>query len=81
MDELLGPPPGSHTFDNEWQLLAARLGGDWATCKGLAPPPPLARSLALLPLPLICSQHLGFLSLTLIFYSPISSLNVPRVHI
>lgn len=44
MDELLGPPPGSRTFDNEWQLLAARLGGDWATCKGLAPPPPGALS-------------------------------------
>lgn len=44
MDEPLGPPPGSRTFDNEWQLLAARLGGDWATCIGLAPPPPLALS-------------------------------------
>lgn len=28
MDGLLGPAPGSRTFDNEWQLLPARLGGD-----------------------------------------------------
>lgn len=53
MDELLGPPPGSRTFDNEWQLLAARLGGDWATCMGLAPPPPVALSLSPIALNLL----------------------------
>lgn len=42
MDGLLGPAPGSRTFDNEWQLLPTCLGGDWATCKGLASPPLLA---------------------------------------
>lgn len=42
MDGVLGPAPGSRTFDNEWQLLPARLGGDGATCKGSASPPLLA---------------------------------------
>lgn len=44
MDGVLGPAPGSRTFDNEWQLLPARLGSDGATCKGLASPPLLALS-------------------------------------
>lgn len=39
MDGVLGPAPGSPTFDNEWQLLPARLDGDGATCKGSASPP------------------------------------------
>jgi len=42
MDGVLGPAAGSCTFHNEWQLLPARLGGDGATCEGLASPPPLA---------------------------------------
>lgn len=42
MDGVLGTAPSSRTFDNEWQLLRARLGGDGATCKGLASPPILA---------------------------------------
>lgn len=28
MDGLLAPAPGIRTFDNEWQLLPARLDGD-----------------------------------------------------
>lgn len=66
MDELLGPPPGSRTFDNEWQLLAARLGGDWATCMGLAPPPPVAPSLSPIALNLLTT-----------FGLPISDLHFP----
>lgn len=42
MDGVLGPAPGSRTFDNEWQLLPARLGGDGATCIGSPSPPLLA---------------------------------------
>lgn len=47
MDEVLGSPPGSRIFHNEWQLLPARLGGirppakDWFPnlCSASSPSP------------------------------------------
>lgn len=39
IDGVLGAAPGSLTFHNEWQLLPSCLGGDGATCKGLASQP------------------------------------------
>lgn len=88
MDELLGPPPGSRTFDNEWQLLAARLGGDWATCMGLALPPPVTLSLSPIALNLLTTFGLPISDLHFTFsyfilisstWAPLSALNYSQI--
>lgn len=53
MDGVLGPAPGSRTFDNEWQLLPAHLVVMGPPAKAWLP------LLSLLPEPFIGSEHFG----------------------